>query len=199
MGVGVSKKHFSATYFISPDHTIMSLDSFTFTHIADHAINEIWKQTPTNFQREAIPQLLMTHCLPNFPQEFLLVQGAGADESTAAQTVGIVDCSTTLAIEETLALAADQQDKVRSASNLYKPVLVYQLDVIEAQYIIKKVEEKLSSMNKGTNAPIFIYSSPECLMKQPWKSLMIKITNNGMLKLVCVNAVRLLVMFGVTF
>ena len=54
-------------------------------------------------------------------------------------------------------------------------------------------------MKSGTNASVFVYSSPECLMKEPWKSLLMKLINNGVLKLVCVDEIHLFVIFGVTF
>ena len=177
----------------------MSLDPSTFTPIANHAMQEVWNRTPMDFQREAIPRLLMMRCVPNTPQALLLVQGTGAGKSAVAQTVGIVDCGVTLVIEETLALAADQQSKVKSASNANGPVLAYQLDSIKKPDLIKKLDEKLSNMKKGTNASVFLYTSPECLMKPPWNSLLIKLINNGVLKLVCVDEIHLFVMFGVTF
>ena len=159
----------------------------------------IWNRTPVDFQREAVPRLLMMRCVPNTPQALLLVQGTGAGKSAVAQTVGIVDCGVTLVIEETLALAADQQSKVKSASNANGPVLAYLLDSIKKTNLIKKLEDKLSGMKSGTNASVFLYSSPECLMKEPWKSLLIKLINNGVLKLVCVDEIHLFVMFGITF
>ena len=54
-------------------------------------------------------------------------------------------------------------------------------------------------MKSGTNASVFLYSSPECLMKEPWKSLLIKLINNGVLKLVCVDEIHLFVIFGIIF
>ena len=133
----------------------MSLDPSTFTPIATHAMQEVWNRTPMDFQREAIPRLLMMQCVPNTPQALLLVQGTGAGKSAVAQTVGIVDCGVTLVIEETLALAADQQSKVKSASNANGPVLAYQLDSIKKPNLIEKLDEKLSSMKKGTNTSVF--------------------------------------------
>ena len=64
-------------------------------------------------------------CVPNRPQALLLVQDTGGGKSAVAQTVGIVDCGVTLVIEETLALAADQKSKIRTASNKFSPVLAY--------------------------------------------------------------------------
>ena len=73
----------------------------------------------------------MMRCVPNTPQALLLVQGTGAGKLAVAQTVGIVDCGVILVIEETLALAVDQQSKVKLASNANGPVLAYQLDSIK--------------------------------------------------------------------
>ena len=61
-------------------------------------MQEVWNQTPTDFQREAIPRLLMMRCVPNTPQDLLIVQGTGYGKSAVAQTVGIVDCGVTLVI-----------------------------------------------------------------------------------------------------
>ena len=133
----------------------MLLDSSTFYPIAVHAMQAIWNRTPVDFQREAVPRLLMMRCVPNTPQALLLVQGTGAGKSAVAQTVGIVDCGVTLVIEETLALAADQQSKVKSASNANGPVLAYLLDSIKKTNLIKKLEDKLSGMKSGTNASVF--------------------------------------------
>ena len=161
-------------------------------------MQDVWDQTPIDFQREAIPRLLMMRCVPNIPQALLLVQGRGARKLAVAQTVGIVDCCVTLVIKETLALAVDQQSKVKSASNVNGPVLAYQFSIKKTN-LIKKLEEKLSSMKKGTNASIFVYSLPEYMMRKPWKSLLITLIKNGILKLVCVDEIHLFVMFGVTF
>ena len=177
----------------------MSLNPSTFNPIAVHEMQGVWNRTPIDFQREAVPRLLIMRCVPNTPQTLLLVQGTGAGKSAVAQTVGIVNRGITLVIEETLALAADQQSKVKSASNANGLVLAYQLDTVKKPNLIKKLEDKLSGMKSGKNASVFLYSLPECLMKQPWKSLLIKLINNGVLKFVCVDEIHLFVMFGIIF
>lgn len=90
----------------------MSLDPSTFNHIADHDMSKVWNRTPIDFQRKAIPRLLMMRCVPNIPRGLLLVQGNGAGKYTVSQTVGLLDFDMALVIKETLALAADQQSKV---------------------------------------------------------------------------------------
>ena len=79
----------------------------TITAILDQAMHLIWNCTPTNFQKEAIPRLLMVRCAPYNPQALLLIPGTGGGKSAISQTVGCVDCGVTLIIVEILALAAD--------------------------------------------------------------------------------------------
>ena len=177
----------------------MSLLPSTLSDVSDHAMQEIWHRTPIDFQREAIPCLLIMRCTTSIPQALLLVQGTGGGKSAVAQTVGVVDCGVTLVIEELLAVATDQKTKVKSASNAYGPVLAYQLDSIKNPLVVEKLKSKLLLMNKKSNSTIFLYSSPECLMRQPWRSLMVSLIRNGVLKLVCIDEIHLYVMFGVTF
>ena len=55
-------------------------------------MQEIWDRSPREFQKEAIPRLLMMRCSPHRPEALLLVQGTGGGESAVAQTVGCVEC-----------------------------------------------------------------------------------------------------------
>ena len=128
----------------------------------------VWDKTPNDFQREAIPRLLMMRCAPYNPQALLLVQGTGGGKSAVVQTVGCVDCGVTLIIVETLALAADQRSKVTSANGLYGPILAYQLDLIKKKNMVEKLKKKLVSIKKGDNTTVFLYTSLECLMREPW-------------------------------
>ena len=77
----------------------------TITNISNQAMHLVWNRSPTDFQKEAIPRLLMMRCAPYTPQALLLIQGTGGGKSAVAQTVGCVDCGVTLIIVETLALA----------------------------------------------------------------------------------------------
>ena len=131
----------------------------------------IWDRSPREFQKEAIPRLLMMRCPPHRPEAMLLVQGTGGGKSAVAQTVGSVECGVTLVIEATLALAADQRSKVAQARNTYGPVLAYQLDSIKNTHLITKVQNKLSGLGAHSNITIFICSSPECLICEPWQTV----------------------------
>ena len=106
----------------------------------------VWNRSPTDFQKEAIPRLLMIRCAPYIPQALLLIQDTGGGKSSVAQTVGCADCGVTLIIVETLTLAADQQSKILSANGLYGLVLVYQLDSIKKNDIVSKLKSKLEGL-----------------------------------------------------
>ena len=90
----------------------------------------IWDRGPRNFQKEAIPKLLMMRCSPHRPEALLLVQGTEGGKSAVAQKVGCVECGVTVIIEATLVLAANQRSKLVKDRNTYGSVLAYQLDSI---------------------------------------------------------------------
>ena len=54
-------------------------------------------------------------------------------------------------------------------------------------------------MKNVTNNSVFSFSSPEFLMRQSWRLLLINLINNGVLKMVRVDETHLFVMFRVTF
>ena len=95
----------------------------------------IWGCTPMDFQREAIPRLLMMRCAPYTPQALLLVQGTGGGKSAVAQTVACIDSQGHPQVE-TLALAADQRSKIQKSNGLYGPVLAYQLDSLKRKDLV---------------------------------------------------------------
>ena len=112
-------------------------------HISDQSMQLIWNRTPLDFQREAIPSLLMMRCAPYTPQALLLVQGAGGGKSAVAQIVACIGCGVTLVIVEILALAVNQRSKIIKANELYCPDLVYQLGSIKRKDVVDKLKTKL--------------------------------------------------------
>ena len=59
----------------------------TLAAISDQAMQLVWDRTPLEFQREAIPRLLLMRCAPHTPHALLLVQETGGGKSAVAQTV----------------------------------------------------------------------------------------------------------------
>ena len=162
-------------------------------------MTEIWDRTPRDFQNEAIPRLLMMNCPPYRPQALLLVQGTGGGKSAVVQTVGCVNCGVTVVIEPTLALSADQRSKISRARNTYGPVLAYQLDSVKKPLLVAKLQKKLNELDSESNVTIFIYTSPECLLREPWNKVFIGLIERKMLQLVCLDEIHMFVMFGLTF
>ena len=61
-------------------------------------------------------------------------------KSTVPQTVGVFTCGVTLVLENILSLGAYQRSKFSNASQIYGPVLAYQLDSLI-------VDEDVNSVN----------------------------------------------------
>ena len=64
---------------------------------------------------------------------------------------------------------------------------------------MKNLYKKLDRLEKGGATTIFLYTSPECLLREPWKSLMVRLIDKEILNLVCIDEIHLFVMFGITF
>ena len=167
--------------------------------IAEHAMMSTWNRSPHNFQKEAIPRLLMMRCVPNIPSAMLLVQGTGGGKSAVPQTVGSVTCGVTLIIENTLSLSADQHSKIKNANTAHGPVKAFHLDSIRSKKNQDSLSNMLLGLTKNTDATIFIFSSPEYLLKEPWNLTMQQLIEKGTLRLVCIDEVHQFVMFGCTF
>ena len=60
----------------------------TITAISNQAMQHVWDRTPHQFQREAIPRLLLMRCASHTPQALLLVQRTGGGESGGAHQCG---------------------------------------------------------------------------------------------------------------
>ena len=163
------------------------------------AMEQVWGNTPRNFQREAIPRLLMMRCYPNTPSALLLVQGTGGGKSAVPQTVGVVTRGVTLIIENTLSLSADQKSKVNRASNVNGIVKAFHLDSVKRASSITRLCNFLTALSPKTNATIFIYSSPECLLKEQWITTIDHLINNSILRLICLDEVHQFVLFAMTF
>ena len=174
-------------------------NSTPYLAIAQQAMQSTWNRTPRDFQNEAIPRLLMMRCIPNKPAAMLLVQGTGGGKSAVPQTVGCVTRGITLIIENTLSLSADQHSKIDKANTAYGTIKAFHLDSIRTKHNQDMVSNLLLSLPSNTDATIFIFSSPEFLLKDPWKKTMQSLIHNRMLRLICIDEVHQFVMFGCTF
>ena len=178
------------------------MENITFSPylaIAEQAMMSTWNRTPRDFQKEAIPRLLMMRCVPNTPSAMLLVQGNGGGKSAVPQTVGAVTCGVTLIIENTLSLSADQHSKIKSANKAHGPIKAFHIDSIRTKTKQDNLANMLVSLSPNTDATIFLFSSPEFLLKEPWNSMIQTLLDNNLLRLICVDEAHQFVMFGYTF
>jgi superfamily II DNA or RNA helicase len=170
-----------------------------FTSISNQAMFEVWGRTPRGYQSYVISHILkMTKHVIN-PGAVLMVQATGSGKSSIPQTVGVVDGGITIIIENTLALSSDQMSKL-SQSNTKKNIVSFQLDEIKTSTQQTKV---ISSINtallRDRSLSIFLFTSPEALLKDVWLSFFKTSLSQQHIKLLCIDEVHLFVDFGLTF
>ena len=127
-----------------------------------------------------------------------MVHGTGG-KSAVTQTVRCVNCGVTVVIKPTFALSAYQRSKVVRAHDTYGPVLAYQLDSIKTPLLVNKLNKKLNKLDSHSNVTISIYTSPDCILREPWNAVFVGLLERKGLKMVCPDKIHMFVMFGVTF
>ena len=80
-------------------------------------------------------------------------------------TIGIINCGVYLIIENTQSLSADQVRKYNITNAAYCPVKVIQLDSIKTEELANELKDYLTSLSADTNVSVFLYSSPESVLK----------------------------------
>ena len=57
----------------------------------------------------------------------------------------------------------------------------------------------MNELDSDSNVTIFIYTSPECLLREPWNAVFVGLIERKVLQLVCLDESHMFVMFGLTF
>ena len=153
----------------------MNNQMLPFFPVVDNAMTTFWDCNPHEFQREAIARLLMMTCDPYHPTALLLVQSTGGGKSMVPMTVGCVTCGVTLVLENTQSLAADQVSKFKTPNTIHGPIKAFELDRYKNENDINQLCRFLLNLKYDTNASIFIYSSPEKLLKPKWMETICKL------------------------
>ena len=105
-------------------------------------------------------------------------------------TVGSVTRGVILIIENTQALSADQVSKFDDVNRTFGPVEAFHLDSIKSQTDADHLCTYLTSLTNETNSTVYLYSSPECLLKPHYLDMIHKIIDNSTLNLICVDEVH---------
>mmetsp|Transcript_22029 Transcript_22029/g.30966 ORF Transcript_22029/g.30966 Transcript_22029/m.30966 type:complete len:147 (+) Transcript_22029:499-939(+) len=138
-------------------------------------------------------------CHPQVPQACLLVATTGGGKSSVYQSIGAVDGGISLIIETTILLGADQSTKVKSASSQSGPVEAFQLDTIKSTCNQNTLIKFLEDMSHSSNTTIFLFSSPEEILKPCWTSCLISLISKKTLKLICIDEVHQFINFVISF
>ena len=113
-------------------------------------------------------------------------------------TVGNVTCGVIL-IKNTQALSADQVSKYTDVNKGFGPIEAFQLDTIKSQSEADHLCTYLTSLTSQSNSTIYLYSSPECLLKPHYLDMLHKLIKNSTLNLICIDEVHQFVSFGTLF
>jgi superfamily II DNA helicase RecQ len=176
----------------------MNIDPYL--DITIDAMSTALHHIPRGFQRDVIPYILrMKESSPYPIHPVLLVQGTGGGKSSVYQTIGIIKQGVSLIIENTLSLSSDQLSKITLISQHIPNVHCFQLDSLKSDTARSSLATQLSKLHSKSNTTIFLFSSPETLLKEPWASLISTLIRKDVLKQICVDEVHLFVMFAVTF
>ena len=159
----------------------------------------MWNRYPNEFQRVAISRILMMGCQAYGATAVLLVQSTGGGKSMVPMTVGNVTCGVILIIENTQALSADQVSKYTGVNRAFGPVEAFQLDIIKSPTEANDLCTYLISLKSDTNSTVYLYSSPECILKPHFIDMLHKLINNSTLNLICINKVHQFVSFSTLF
>ena len=138
-------------------------------------------------------------CHPQVPQACLLVAAAGSGKSSVYQSIRAVDGGISLIIETAISLGADQTAKIKSASSQSGPVEAFQLDSIKSACDRNSLIKFLKDISPSSNTAMFLFSSPEEILKPCWISCLISLISKKTLKLICIDEVHQFIDFGISF
>ena len=174
-------------------------DTISVSIIFEDAMQLVWNHTPTNFQREVIPRLLMMRYAPNKPEVIMIIKGTGPEKSEVVQTVGCMYCNVTIVIEKPSLLLWNSVPRQHKKINVYERVLMSQLDYTKKIDRKNKLCSRLSYLKRGINIKICMYTSPKYIVRDLWFDLVTTFISNEVLNLVCVDKFQFLGSFGITF
>ena len=180
---------------------ILSSDVTSTTNPAIlEAMETVWGHSPHPFQLEAI-QHLCFHKYYNVPPSVLWVQGTAAGKSTIMQMALMITCGVSLAIMPLLALASDQESKIKHASQDVGPILSFHLDEYRQQDSMHAICNQLLWMQPSANMCVYLFASLQCLLhnESPWLPILIHLYHDNLLSLVGIDETHLYLEFGQSF
>jgi superfamily II DNA helicase RecQ len=125
---------------------------------------------PHPFQLTVISHIIhmKLDSLNNPIQPTLLVQGIGSGKSLVYQCIGVIKQGVSVIIQNTLSLSSDQLSKINNVSHCIPCTFALQLDSIKDLQQQALLINTISSLSPTTNHTFFLFTSPECIIKEPW-------------------------------
>ena len=155
----------------------------------ESSMNNVWSRFPHLFQQPVIKNVLQ-HVVNDNAHGNLLVQRSGQGKSTVYQTIGNILRGVAVIIQPTLALSADQKSKIDFAKITDYAVVGIQCDSIKSTLASELLEKTLLNIDHSTTANIYLFVSPETLLKDQWIKLLMNLISNKVMRLLVVDEVH---------
>ena len=153
----------------------------SYLSIAEDAMFSVFNRKPRGFQTVDIPHLLKMLSGELHPAPVLMVQPTGCRKSIVPLTTGVISGGITLLLENTLALGTDQASKVNKmcSPSFLDRVKAFHLDTFKNQESQDKLAKNIIlHCKKHSDTSLFLFSSPETLLKPLWKEFIFSIKQN---------------------
>ena len=161
-------------------------------------MKNVWGRVPHLFQKPIIQNIL--HQIMNQNSHGnLLVQCSGQGKSTVYQSVGNILRGVTVIIQPTLALCANQLSKIDFANVTDYAIVGIECDSIKSTSCFELLENTLLNLGSSTTANIYLFVSPETLLKNNWMTLLETLIQKKIMRLLVIDEVHLFVEFGMSF
>jgi ATP-dependent DNA helicase RecQ len=166
-------------------------------------MEDVLGNTPYGWQKQVIGHMALMpvphsglDCAP-----ILLVRPTGGGKSSVRDVYSLMRGGVSLTISPLLSLGADQEEKLKAKARQHLgPVCPIHIDEFRSAADQRKTVEKIKGLLKEGDTTVFIFSSPQAIVKNKvWCELIDFLITNQRLSMVCVDEVHLFAHFGMTF
>jgi superfamily II DNA helicase RecQ len=173
-----------------------------FKHLSKVAMHDVFGRIPYAWQVEIISHLSMMKKIGTFirPGAVLLIWPTGGGKSSVRDVYSVMCAGVSLTINPLLSLGADQTEKNwKNASQNGGPVHWFHLNELRCPQAQRLLSERKLSLSVDTHTTIFIFSSPQALVKNKvWRTMIDSLIAKRLLSMLCVDEVHLFVQFELT-
>jgi superfamily II DNA helicase RecQ len=175
-----------------------------FEHLSTVAMPNVFGKMPYPWQLEILSHLSLMKKIDTsiYPGAVLLVRPTGGGKSSVREVYSVMCACVSLTITLLLSLWADQTQKIwqNTSTKAGGPLHADHLDDFLCPQAQQLLSDQLILLLINTNTTVFIFSSPQAIVKnQVWHIMVDSVMAKRLLSRVCINEVHLFVQLGLTF